>query len=82
MPELVNQAGLFILGEGTGDLAHHLPRRVVAGPQIVARGRQQPHPSADQKGDAQLLGHQLASEATGVLDDDSTHAVALDAVKE
>ena len=29
----------------------------------------------------QLLGHQLASEATGILDDDGTHAVALDPIQ-
>ena len=54
----------------------------VAGRQIIARGRQQPHPAADQEGDAQLLGHQLACKPAGILDDDGTHAVALDAVKE
>ena len=34
--------------------------------------------SADQEGDAQFLGHQLAREAARVLDDDGTHAVTLD----
>ena len=79
--QLVNQPCFLVLGEGTGDLAHHLPRRVVACGQVIARGRQQPHPSADQKGDAQLLGHQLAREAAGILDDDGTHAVALDPIQ-
>ena len=60
----------------------NLPRRVVACGQIIAGGRQQPHPSADQEGDAQFLGHQLARKPAGILDDDGTHAVALDAVKE
>ena len=80
MPELGNQARLFILGEGACDLAHHLPRRVAASPQVVALGRQHPHPSADQKGDAELLGHQLAGEASCVLDDDSTDAIPLDPI--
>ena len=82
MTQLVHQPGLLILGEGSSDLAHHLPGRVVAGRQIIARGRQQPHPSADQEGDAQLLGHQLARKPAGILDDDGTHAIALDAVEE
>ena len=76
-----NQPCFLVLGEGTGDLAHHLPRRVVACGQVIARGRQQPHPSADQEGDAQLLGHQLARKAAGILDDDGTHAVALDPIQ-
>ena len=59
----------------------NLPRRVVACGQIIAGGRRQLHPSADQEGDAQFLGHQLASEAAGILDDDGTHAVALDPIQ-
>ena len=38
--QLRDQTGLLILGEGPGDLAHHLPRRVVACGQIIPRGRQ------------------------------------------
>ena len=52
--QLGHQTGFLILGEGTGDLAHHLPRRVVACGQVIARGRQQPHSAADQEGDAKL----------------------------
>ena len=54
---------------------------VVARGQVIPRGRQQPHPSADQEGNAQLLGHQLARKPAGILDDDGPHAVALDALK-
>jgi hypothetical protein len=42
--------GLLVFCKGTGDLAHHLPRRVVARGQVIPRGRQQLHPSADQEG--------------------------------
>jgi ABC-type sugar transport system substrate-binding protein len=80
--QLGDQTGLLVFGEGTGDLAHHLPRRVVARGQIIPRGREQPHASANQEGDAQLLGDQLACKPAGILDDDGAHAVALDAVKE
>ena len=73
--QLGDQTGLLILCKRTGDLAHHLPRRVVACGQVIARGRQQPHPSADQEGDTQLLGHQLAREAAGVLDDDDADTI-------
>ena len=50
----IDQTGLLVFGEGTGDLAHHLSRRVVARGQIITRGHQQPHRSADQEGNAQL----------------------------
>jgi 3',5'-cyclic AMP phosphodiesterase CpdA len=53
--QLGDQTGLLVFGEGTGDLAHHLARRVVARGQIISRGRQQPHPSTDEERDAQLL---------------------------
>ena len=82
VPQLGDQTGLLVFGKGAGDLAHHLARRVIACGQIIPRGRQQPHPSADQEGDAQLLGHQLAGKAAGILDEDGLDAVALDAVKE
>ncbi len=38
--QLGDQTGLLVFGEGPGDLAHHLSRRVVARRQIVPRGRQ------------------------------------------
>jgi hypothetical protein len=47
----------------------NLPRRVVACGQIIPRGRQQLHPSVDQEGDAQFLGHQFTSKPAGVLDE-------------
>ena len=59
----------------------NLPHQVVACGQIITGGRRQLRPSADQEGDAQFLGHQLASEAAGILDDDGTHAVALDPIQ-
>jgi hypothetical protein len=34
--QLGDQTGLLVFGEGTGDLAHHLPTWVIAGRQIVA----------------------------------------------
>ena len=54
VPQLGDQTGLLIFGEGTGDLAHHLSRRIVTRRQIISRSCQQPHPSADEEGDAQL----------------------------
>ena len=51
---------------------------VRSSPEAVRMGR----PAADQEGDAQFLGHQLARKPAGILDNDGTHAVALDAVKE
>ena len=80
--QLGTQTGLLVFGEGSGDLAHHLARRIIARGQIIPGGRQQPHAAADQEGDAQLLGHQLACKPAGIFDNDGTHAVALDAVKE
>ena len=65
--QLGDQTGFLIICKRTGDLAHHLPGRVVARGQIIARSRQQPHPPADQEGDTQLLGHQFTREAAGVL---------------
>jgi hypothetical protein len=38
--QLGDQTRFLVFGEGSGDLAHHLPRRVVACGQIIARGRQ------------------------------------------
>jgi hypothetical protein len=79
--QLGDQTGLLVLCKRTGDLAHHLPRRVVARRQIIPRGRQKSHPSADQEGNTQLLGHQLARKPAGILNDDDTHAVALDPIQ-
>ena len=36
MAQLGDQTGFLILGEGSGDLAHHLPRDLVAG--LIGRG--------------------------------------------
>jgi hypothetical protein len=38
---------LFILGEGAGDLAHHLARRIATVCQIIPVGRQNAHTALD-----------------------------------
>ena len=81
MTQLVDEPGFLVLSEGSGDLAHHLAAGIVACRQIVSAGGQKAHPAIDEQRDAEFLGHQLTSEAGGVLDDDRADAVVFDPVE-
>ena len=50
--------------------------------RVVAGGRQDPHAALDQRQDAELLGDELAGKPAGVLDQNRSHAVTLNAIKE
>lgn len=65
-----------------GNLSHHHARRVSAVGQIVPVRRQHADTAIDQRQNAELLGHELTGEAAGVLNDDGSDAIALDAIQQ
>src|SRR5262245_3378286 len=80
--ELLNEARLFVLGERARDLAHHLARRVAAICQVVPVACQHAHAPLDERDDAKLLRHELASEAGSILDEYGAHAIAFDPIEQ
>jgi len=80
--QLRDQTGLFQLRERTRNLAHGDFERIVLVGEVIARGREHPHPAPDQRQDTELLRHQITCEAGGILDNDRPHAIAFDPVEE
>jgi hypothetical protein len=63
-------------------LAHRLFHRVACVCQFIAGRRNDADAKLDQRKDARLLRHEIASEAAGVLDYHNADAVAFDPVKQ
>jgi hypothetical protein len=74
--QLGDQAPLFVLHEGAGDLAHHYAAQVVAVGQIIARSRKQANAALGQQRDAQFLHDQVTRETASVLDENCGDTVA------
>ena len=78
----MDQTGLLVLGEGTGDLAHHLATGIVACRQIVAVSRQEPNAAIDEAATPSSCAISSRAKREAVLDYDRAHPVALDAVEQ
>lgn len=62
-PQFRNETRLLQLCEGSGDLPKRDLKRIVRCREIIAGGRQHPHPSLDQGEDAEFLRDEITSEA-------------------
>lgn len=80
--ELGNEPGLFIFGERSCDLAHHLARRIATVGQVVAAGRENADSPLDQRQDPQLLRHKFSGEPRCVFDNDGPNTVALNPIQQ
>ena len=76
--QLRDRHGLVELGDRAEHLAHQLGSRCVVDEGAGAVCRDKVDATFAQLGVTDFLHHEIASEATGRLDDDRPHAVALD----
>jgi hypothetical protein len=68
--------------ECAGDLAHHFAAEIIAVGEVIAGRGQEPDTTLRQQGNAQLLHNQVTYKTAGILDNDRSDAVTLDAVEE
>ncbi len=80
--KLRDQAGLLEFSEGACDLAHGLLHRVGRVGEVIAGCGDDANAKVDKGQNAQLLRHEIASEAAGILDDHDANAVAFDPVEQ